>query len=65
MPKLKSRRGVRNRFKKTGTGKMMAYHAGNIHFMRRKRANRKRKLGQKQVLSIGETKKVKRMLPYA
>ncbi len=65
MPKLKSKRGVRRRFKVSGTGKVMAYHAGKIHFKRKKRANTKRRLRQKQVLAPGDARKVKRMLPYS
>ncbi|HHH81181.1 MAG TPA: 50S ribosomal protein L35 [candidate division Zixibacteria bacterium] len=65
MPKLKTKRGVRRRFKITKTGKVLAYHAGKIHFKRRKRANTKRKLRQKQILATGDAKRVKKMLPYA
>ena len=65
MPKIKSKRGVRRRFKVSGTGKVMAYHAGKIHFKRKKRANTKRRLRQKQVLARGDARKVKRMLPYS
>jgi len=65
MPKLKTKRGVRRRFKISGSGKIMAYHAGTTHFMRRKRANRKRKLAGIQVLSCADAKKARKMLPYA
>ncbi len=65
MPKIKTKRGVRKRFRITKTGKVMAYHAGKIHFKRRKRANTKRKLRQMQVLKSGDAAKVKRMLPYS
>ena len=64
MPKLKTKRGVRRRFKITGSGKILSYHAGTKHFMRRKRANRKRKLSGTQVVSSADIKKVRRMLPY-
>ena len=64
MPKIKSKRGVRKRFKISGTGKVMAYHAGKIHFKRRKSAKCKRRLSHSQVLSPGDAKKVKLMLPY-
>lgn len=65
MPKLKSKRGVRRRFKVSGSGKILAYHAGRIHFMRRKRANRRRRLNQKQVLCTSDAKKVRKMLAGA
>ena len=65
MPKLKTKRGVRKRFKISGSGKVMAYHAGTTHFMRRKRANRKRRLAGMQVLSNEDAARVKRMLPYS
>jgi len=64
MPKMKTRRGAQLRFKKTGSGKVAAYHSGKIHFKRRKNANRKRKLRQKQIITGGDAKRVKRLLPY-
>ena len=64
MPKIKTKRGVRRRFKISGSGKVMAYHAGTIHFMRRKKASRKRKLKRTQVLKSFDAAKVRKMLPY-
>lgn len=64
MPKIKTKRGVRRRFKISGSGKVMAYHAGTIHFMRRKKASRKRRLKRMQILSACDAAKVKKMLPY-
>ena len=60
---MKSRRGASKRFKKTGNGKVIANHAGKIHFKRRKNAKSKRNLRKDIVLSPGDAKKVKRMMP--
>ncbi len=64
MPKLKTKRGVRRRFKITATGKVMAYRAGKIHLKRKKSSVRKRRLRQKQVLCTSDARKAKKMLPY-
>jgi large subunit ribosomal protein L35 len=46
MPKLKSRRSVRKRFKVSKTGKVIPYGSANTsHIMSKKRAKRRRRLG--------------------
>ncbi|RKZ27778.1 50S ribosomal protein L35 [bacterium] len=62
MPKMKTRKGASKRFKKTGNGKIIANHAGKIHFKRRKSARNKRNLRHDVVLSPGDAKKVRRMI---
>ncbi|MCC7140094.1 MAG: 50S ribosomal protein L35 [Planctomycetes bacterium] len=44
MPKLKSNRSIKKRFKVTKTGKVVRYRAGGSHLNSHKRASRKRKL---------------------
>ncbi|RKZ30941.1 50S ribosomal protein L35 [bacterium] len=64
MPKMKTRKSAKKRFEVTKKGKVVGNHAGKIHFKRRKRANVRRKLKQKKVLSTTDAQKAKRMLPY-
>src|SRR2546422_4668690 len=42
--KLKTHKGVKKRFRKTGTGKLMHYPAYKRHILTSKRRNRKRRL---------------------
>ena len=62
MPKLKSHRGARKRFKKTATGKVMRRHAFARHILSKKSRKRKRKLGTAVVVEGKEAKRVARML---
>ncbi|MGA8617728.1 MAG: 50S ribosomal protein L35 [Candidatus Sulfotelmatobacter sp.] len=64
MPKLKSHRGAMKRFKKTGTGKVKRGHSHLRHILTSKGKKRKRKLGKSALVSSGDLRKVKRMIPY-
>ncbi len=64
MPKMKTTRAARMRFKVSGTGKIIARHSKNTHFMRRKSASAKRRLDKDQVLAPCEAKKIRRLVPY-
>ena len=64
MPKLKSHRGARKRFKVTANKKVMHSKAYKSHILTTKSAKRKRLLGKKAVLSKADRKEVKAMLPY-
>ena len=44
MPKMKSHRGARKRFKVTATGKVLRGHAMHSHILTKKSSKRKRKL---------------------
>ncbi len=64
MPKIKTHRGAAKRFKKTGTGKFRAKHAFLSHILEKKTAKRKRRLRKKFVLSTGDARKLRAMIPY-
>jgi len=63
MPKMKSHRGARKRFKITGTGKVKRMKAFKSHILTKKTSKRKRRLRQSAVISTpGEAKNIKRLL---
>ena len=64
MPKLKSHKGASKRFKKTATGKVKRGHSGLRHILSSKAKKRKRRLGSSTLVSPGDLRKVKRMIPY-
>jgi large subunit ribosomal protein L35 len=51
MPKLKSVKGVKRRFKVTATGKVRVFRSGKRHLLGGKRSKTKRKLRRPAVLS--------------
>ena len=57
MPKMKTHRGAKARFKITGTGKVMRRKRNKGHILEKKTAKRKRQLGNEAAL-IGGVKKV-------
>ena len=63
MPKLKSHKGAKKRFKVTGSGKVRRYKAYKSHILTKKTAKRKRRLRQAGIVATtGDTKRVKRLL---
>ena len=46
MPKMKSHKGAKKRFKITGTGKVRRYKAFKSHILTKKTSKRKRRLRQ-------------------
>lgn len=63
MPKMKSRRNARDRFKVTATGKVMRQHSYFGHILTKKSSKRKRHLRQHGFVETqGDVKRVKRML---
>ena len=62
MPKLKSHRGARKRFKKTATGKVVRRRAFARHNLSKKSRKRKRRLGTEAVVEGAKAKRVARML---
>ncbi len=63
MPKLKTHRGAAKRFKATGTGKVKRGKAYHRHILTKKNAKRCRNLGTATLVSSGDMKRVKAMLP--
>jgi large subunit ribosomal protein L35 len=64
MPKLKSHRGAKKRFKKTATGKFMRGKAFKRHILTSKPTRRKRQARGTVVISPADAHKLRRMLPY-
>lgn len=63
MPKLKTHRGAAKRFKATGTGKVKRGKAYHRHILTKKNAKRCRNLRTATLVSPGDMKRVKAMLP--
>ena len=63
MPKIKSHKGAKKRFKVTGTGEVRRYKAYKSHILTKKTSKRKRRLRQAGIVATtGDTKRVKRLL---
>jgi large subunit ribosomal protein L35 len=63
MPKMKSHRGAAKRFRKTGTGKFVRSQANKQHILTKKSSKRKRKLRKSALVSAGDSKRLKQLLP--
>ena len=64
MPKLKTHRGAKKRFKVTGKKKVVYKKAYKSHLLTKKSAKRKRTLRKKDLVSDSDKSKIKKMLPY-
>ena len=63
MPKMKSHKGARKRFKITGTGKVKRMKAFKSHILTKKSPKRKRGLRQATTIHTnGEVRNIKRLL---
>ena len=62
MPKMKSHKGARSRFKVTGTGKIRRRKANMNHFLGKKSSSQKRRLNQMDVVDKSDVKRIRRML---
>ena len=62
--KLKTVKGVKDRIKVTGTGKLIAHRAGRRHLLGSRRAKVKRQLRRLQVLSPVDARKIRPLIPY-
>ena len=63
MPKMKSHKGARKRFKLTGSGKVKRMKAFKSHILTKKSPKRKRGLRQATTMTTnGEIKNIKRLL---
>ena len=65
MPKLKTHRGARKRFKVTAKKKILRSKAFKRHILTKKSAKRKRHLRGGTIVKPADAKNVERMLPYA
>lgn len=62
MPKMKSHKGARSRFKITGTGKIRRRQANLNHFLGKKSSSQKRRLAKSTVVDESDVKRIRRML---
>ena len=62
MPKLKTNRGARKRFRVSGTGKLRRNHAGMNHILTKKTKKRKRKLRKSGLVDSSDMRRVQRMI---
>ncbi|WP_068674604.1 50S ribosomal protein L35 [Oceanobacillus sp. Castelsardo] len=63
MPKMKTHKGTQKRFKRTGSGKLKRSHAYTSHLFANKSQKQKRKLRKSAVVSAGDYRRIKTMLP--
>ncbi|MBK6505068.1 MAG: 50S ribosomal protein L35 [Ignavibacteria bacterium] len=62
MPKMKSNRASKKRFRVTGSGKIKREKAYRSHILTKKSAKRKRHLRKATLVSVQETRTVKRLI---
>ena len=62
MPKMKTHRGAKKRFKVTGTGKIMRRQVNRSHILEKKPSKRTRRLAGEVELSSGDKARVRRQL---
>lgn len=64
MPKLKTNRAARKRFRKTGTGRFRRNKASLRHLLTSKSRKRKRHLRSAALVSPADSRGIGRLLPY-
>jgi len=64
MPKLKTKKGVKKRFKLTKKGKIKRQKEGARHILTKKTRKRKRRLKASATVDKTMQKKIKETLPY-
>ena len=63
MPKMKTHKGAKKRFKVTGSGEVKRRHAFKSHILTKKTSKRKRRLRRSAMIVVrGEVKRIKRLL---
>jgi large subunit ribosomal protein L35 len=64
MPKLKTKSGVKKRFRLTATGKVIATQANKRHGMIKRTNKQVRQLRSTTILSPADAPRVKKWMPY-
>ncbi len=64
MPKMKTHKGAKGRVKITARGKVTSMKPGKAHLNWHKSGSSIRNKGKKMVLSHGEARRVRVLLPY-
>ena len=62
MPKMKTNKAMKARFKVTGTGKLVRHKQGRKHILTKKSSNKKRQLGREVLVCDSHAAKYKRMI---
>ncbi len=62
MPKMKTNKSIKGRFKVTGTGKLVRNKSGRRHILTKKSGNKKRHLRKETLLDDQHTKLYKRLI---
>ena len=64
MPKMKTRKAIRKRFRFTASGKLKRAKANRSHLLTRRSPNRMRRLRRGGLVDKTDEKMLKRVLPY-
>ena len=62
MPKMKTKKAVKAKFKLTGTGKLLRRRPGKRHILTKKTSKRKRNLGKPRLVADSHLKKYKQLM---
>lgn len=62
MPKMKTHKGAKKRFKTTGTGKIKRRQANKSHILEKKAPKRKRQLRGPEMVAKSDEKNINRLL---
>ena len=62
MPKQKTKRSAKKRFKLTGSGRLLRRHAMKSHNLEKKSAKRKRAFGSDHAVDPADVREVERLL---
>ena len=65
MPKMKSNRSVRRRFRRTATGRWARSQANRRHLLSHRATKRKRHLRQADLVHEAQAGKIETLLPYS
>lgn len=63
MPKMKTHRGARKRFKRTGSGKWKMKRSNRSHLLTKKSMDRKRRLRRAGFVDRSDAGRLKRLFP--
>jgi large subunit ribosomal protein L35 len=64
MPKMKTKRGVAKRVKKTGTGKLKRAGGWKQHKLEAKQPRRRRHLRKSKLVTAVDEARLKKLVPY-
>jgi large subunit ribosomal protein L35 len=62
VPKQKTNRAAKKRFKVTGAGRLLRRHAMKSHNLEKKSAKRRRSFGQDHAVDASDAREVRRLL---